>query len=400
MAEGGGFDETVPLLDHTDERNDDDKDITTGAFDPRSSSTPGRRERIPLRTTTMNRPPERGSHTAETSFIEGSGNLTREFQLQEAQNKIKYYFPEYNESIDLSINNRGKIIAKGPRGGDIEVFKSDKKSLLSTFINRFKTKLGFKREDFLDKQKKEKGKWEKYIADKQKISKDTSKDSSERALAERNIKKAKEEIAKIDYQINAVENQILGQETRIPEAPTLQEFQQHEAERQEREEEIREERQEQEEIANDENAPQDERQQARERVLELDQEINEIENEREEEIERLSLTNKLREKVKEIFKKYGFTVTAVLLAVGTTIGVILSSLSNGLKAVAKGVGDGLQTLGKKIAGILPGLLGSIVSFVFRAAGQVISFLGKNAWLLIVGVAVFLFEQVKKRSERR
>ena len=232
MAEGGGFGETDPLMEHTDDRNDEDDGDTTGTFDPGSASTPGRRERIPLRTTTMNRPPERGSHTAETSFIEGSGNLTREFQLQEAQNKIKYYFPEYNESIDLSINNRGKIIAKGPRGGDIEVFKSDKKSLLSTFINRFKTKLGLKREDILDKQKKEKGKWEKYIADQQKISKDTSKDSSERALAERNIKKAKEAIAKIDNRINDVENQILGQATRIPEAPTLQEFQQHEAERQ------------------------------------------------------------------------------------------------------------------------------------------------------------------------
>ena len=184
----------------------------------------------------------------------------------------------------------------------------------------------------------------------------------------------------------------------LGESIPLQEFQQHEAERQEREEEIRQERQEQDEIANDENAPQAERQQARERVLELDQEINEIENEREEEIERLSLTDKLREKVKEIFKKYGFTAAAVLLAVGTTIGVILSSLTNGLKAVAKGVGNGLQTLGKKIAGILPGLLGAIVSFVFRAAGQVISFLGKNAWLLIVGVAVFLFERVTKRND--
>ena len=397
--EEGGFGEKDPLLKNTGDRNNDDDGDTTGPFQPGSSSTPGPGEQIPIRTTPMNRPPERGSHTAETSFIEGRGNLTREFQLQEAQKNIKYYFPDYNESIDLTVNARGKIVAKGPRGGDIEVFKADKKSLLSTFINRFKIKLGLKREDFLDKQKKEKGKWEKYIADKQKISKDTSKDSSERALAERNIKKAKEEIEKIDYRTNAVENQILGQETRIPEAPTLQEFQQHEAERQEREEEIRQKRQEQDKIANDENTPQAERQQARERVLELDQEINEIENEREEEIERLSLTDKLREKVKEIFKKYGFTVTAVLLAVGTTIGVILSSLSNGLKAVAKGVGDGLQTLGKKIAGILPGLLGAIVSFVFRAAGQVISFLGKNAWLLIVGVAVFLFEQVKKRSER-
>lgn len=69
----------------------------------------------------------------------------------------------------------------------------------------------------------------------------------------------------------------------------------------------------------------------------------------------------------------------------------------GLKSVAIGIGNGLQTLGKKIAGILPGLLGAIVSFVFRAAGQVISFLGKNAWLLIVAVAVFLIERVTKRS---
>ena len=233
-AREGGYGETDPLLKDTDDRNDDD---TTGPFQPGSSSTPGPGEQIPMRTTTINRPPEHGSHTAETSFIEGRGNLTREFQLQEAQKKIKYYFPDYDEIVDLTVNDRGKIIAKGVLGGNIEVFKADK-SLLSTFINRFKTKLGLKREDFLDKQKKEKGKWEKYIADKQKNSKDTSKDSSERALAERNIKKAKEEIAKIDNRINDVENQILGQETRIPEAPTLQEFQQHEAERQKREEEI------------------------------------------------------------------------------------------------------------------------------------------------------------------
>ena len=260
------------------------------------------------------------------------------------------------------------------------------------------TTLSLQRDDFLDKQKKEKGKWGKYITDQQKNSKDTSKDSSERALAERNIKKAKEEIGKIDNRINVVEKQILGQETRIPEAPTLQEFQQHEAERQKREEEIRQERQEQDNNANDENRPQAERQQARERVDDFNQEINEIENERVEEIERLFLIDKLREMVKEIFKKYGFTVTAILLAVGTTISVILSSLLNGLKAVANDVGNGLQTLGKKIAGILPGLLGAIVSFVFRAAGQVISFLGKNAWLLIVGVAVLLIERVTKRHD--
>ncbi|KAL9957964.1 hypothetical protein ACROYT_G027232 [Oculina patagonica] len=287
-------------MEHTedrDDRNDNDDSDTTGPFQPGGASTPGPSEQIPMRTTTMNRPHERGSHTAETSFIEGRGNLTREFQIQEAHKTIKYYFPEYDESLDLTINNRGKIVAKGPKGGDIEIFKADGKSLLSAFINRFKTKLGLPRDDFLDKQKKQKGKLEKYISDQQKISKDTSKDSSERALAERNIKKKKEEIEKINNRINVVENQILGQETRIPEAPTLQEFQQHEAERLEREDEIRQERHKQEDIANDENRPQAERQQARERVDDLNQEINEIENEREEEIERLSLTDKLREKM-------------------------------------------------------------------------------------------------------
>ncbi|KAL9959880.1 hypothetical protein ACROYT_G033250 [Oculina patagonica] len=287
-------------MEHTDDRNDrndnDDGD-TTGPFQPGGSSTPGPSEHIPMRTTTMNRPPERVSHTAETSFIEGRGNLTREFQIQEAHKTIKYYFPEYDESLDLTINNRGKIVAKGPKGGDIEIFKADGKTLLSAFINRFKTKLGLPREDFFHQRNKEIKDWEKYISDQQKISKDTSKDSSERALAERNIKKAKEDIRKINNRINDVKNQKLEQETRIPEAPTLQEFQQHETERQERQQQIQLQIEQEEVIAKDENRPAAERQQARERADALNQEINEIENEREEEIERLSLTDKFREKM-------------------------------------------------------------------------------------------------------
>ena len=104
----------------------------------------------------------------------------------------------------------------------------------------------------------------------------------------------------------------------------------------------------------------------------------------------------LRERIKEIFKKYGFTVTAVLLAVGTTIGVAVSSLTNGLKSVAKGVGNGLQALGKKIGSILPGPLGAIVSFVFRTAGKVISLLGEHAWLLLLAAAAFLIVKTIKR----
>ena len=148
-----------------------------------------------------------------------------------------------------------------------------------------------------------------------------------------------------------------------------------------------------EEIANDENEQPSVRERAREKIAEKLEQIDALENERDELEERLSL----REKVKNIFKKYGFTVTAVFLAVGTVIGVIVDSLTKGLKSVATGVGNGLKELGKKIAGILPGLIGAFVSFIFKTAGSVISFLGKNAWLLILGVAVFMVERFQKKN---
>ena len=149
--------------------------------------------------------------------------------------------------------------------------------------------------------------------------------------------------------------------------------------------------QEDDEIVNNENEQPSVRERARERITEKREQIDALENERDELEERLSL----REKVKNIFKKYGFTTAAVFLAVGTTIGVIINSLTKGLKTVATGIGNGLKELGKKIAQILPGLIGSIVSFIFKTAGSVISFLGKNAWLLILGVVAFMVERLKK-----
>ena len=148
-----------------------------------------------------------------------------------------------------------------------------------------------------------------------------------------------------------------------------------------------------EEIANNENEQPSVRERTREKIAEKLEQINALENERDE-LEGGGGGVALREKVKNIFKKYGFTTAAVCLAVGTVIGVILDSLTKGLKSVATGVGNGLKDLGKKIAGILPGFIGAIVSFIFKTAGSVVSFLGKNAWLLILGVAVFIVERLK------
>ena len=105
----------------------------------------------------------------------------------------------------------------------------------------------------------------------------------------------------------------------------------------------------------------------------------------------------LRERVRNIFKKYGFTVSAVVLAVGKMIGVIVSVLSKGLTSVFEGVGNGFKTLRSKIAGILPGLIGSIVGFIFKTAEYVISFLSKNAWILVMRVVMIMAERFQKNK---
>ena len=121
--------------------------------------------------------------------------------------------------------------------------------------------------------------------------------------------------------------------------------------------------------------------------------INEKEQENAVIEERLTL----RQRIKEIFKKYGFTAFAVMTAIGTVIGVIIANLKAGLTKVAKGVGNGLKELGAKLGEILPGMVGAIASFIFRTAGEVIGFLAKNAWLLVVGLVLLAVEQFKNKK---
>ena len=104
----------------------------------------------------------------------------------------------------------------------------------------------------------------------------------------------------------------------------------------------------------------------------------------------------LKERIKEIFKKYGLTAFFVLAAVGAIIGVIVSNLKNGLATLGRGLGNGLKAIGKKLGQILPGMVGAIASFIFRTAGEAIGFLGKHAWLLFVAVVMFAVEQFKKK----
>ena len=129
-------------------------------------------------------------------------------------------------------------------------------------------------------------------------------------------------------------------------------------------------------------------------IGEREEEIANLEGKNERIQERMSL----RDRVKVIFKKYGFTVFAVMSAVGVVIGVIVSNLSKGLSRLGKGVGDGLKTLGKKLGELLPGMVGAIVSFLFKTAGEAISFLGKHAWLLIMAIVLWFIEELKRKRK--
>ena len=93
-------------------------------------------------------------------------------------------------------------------------------------------------------------------------------------------------------------------------------------------------------------------------------------------------------KIKAIFKKYGFTITAVISAVTVVISVLVSNLKKGLTTLGKKIGAGLKDVGKKLGQILPGLVGAIASFIFKTAGEAIGFLAKNTYLLILAVVIY------------
>ena len=147
------------------------------------------------------------------------------------------------------------------------------------------------------------------------------------------------------------------------------------------------------EIINDENISPSEREAAEERVAERQEELARLETQ----IEERERAMPLRERIKEIFKKDGVTVTAIFnIAAGVTIGAVIGAITNSLKSTGKALGNGLKEIGKKTASLLTGLLGSIVSFLFKAAGQVIGFLAEHTWLLIWAVVAFLMETYSKK----
>ena len=164
-------------------------------------------------------------------------------------------------------------------------------------------------------------------------------------------------------------------------------------------------------VANDENEQPSVRERAREKITENTEKRTQLEKERERIVEKVpfrqrakAIFKSLREKIKELFKKHGFTLATVVTAVGITIRALYkilqdgaSSATNGIKGVTKKVGDGLKELGKKIGSILPAWWARSLALCFARPARLSLFLAKNVWLLILFVAAFLIEKLTKKK---
>ena len=136
-----------------------------------------------------------------------------------------------------------------------------------------------------------------------------------------------------------------------------------------------------------------EKEAARERIEERIEEIARLQTQIAEREEAMPL----RERVKEILKKNGVTVTAIFIAAGVTIGAVINAITKGLKATGKAMAGGLKEIAAKLGSLLPGLIGQVARFLFNTAAKAVGFLAEHTWLLILAAVAFIFEKyIKKR----
>ena len=136
----------------------------------------------------------------------------------------------------------------------------------------------------------------------------------------------------------------------------------------------------------DENTSPSERAAAEARLSENEAELDRINTE----IEVRERERPLLERVKDIFKKYGWTLQAIFVAVGVILSVIALTVKKGTKVISQKLNNVKQE---------PGFIGSIVNFIFKAAGQVFAFLSEHTWLIILVVVAFFMEKLLKRRRR-
>ena len=456
MAEGG-YDPTTenetPWEDHGIDHDDDDDDEvnTTQPFQPGASSTPYHEgeahemanmgeegEGIPLL-----------PKYDDFVYTEDKETLVNRFKEFIKRKAPKVDFKRIVIGLGKKSDNQGKAVAFGPKGGETVIFKQDG-NFTASFLKQYSGALGPSAEKIIvedqmtlrdtqqrvteaqqlearlntqvEKQEQEAQERQRLETQLEQINQridnmvneggtemerkmETDRLKRESAKLKRDIdaakklekgyaqtvkerNKAAKDVAKLQRQY---ETQRQKRDTIEAELNTTKPLDELEREQEELKHKIEEDRL----IMNDKDATPQQRMAAGMRFSENTDELARLDpqiQEREQELP-------LRERVKNIFKKYGWTLQAVALAVGIVLSALALAATNGLKAGTKAIGNGLEAIGKKLGSLLPGLIGSIVSYIFKAAGSVLSFLGEHAWLLILAVVAFFMERLLKRKRK-
>ena len=445
-----------------DDDDDDDIDLskydihgnpidpeTTQPFEPGGASTPAGGESIPM-TTRTSLPQERGPRTEETSF---GGELTERFAWQEIrdvfemadESKLKARWKTAPRSggaiLEVSMRKKDKwypLLTKS-RGAVAKSFNESLPKEIQTALGKSLTEqfddtntaLQEKQNELAEKQKQLEQD-EQRAAESQKLRREMNaltnqirdKDARIRELEDTHggsidteaIQRLKDEkrtlegekrskdkeLAQLRKQYDTIRTEVdklrrekRELETRKNELAAKKDALKPLDELKQRAEELNQNITEDIRLIEDENTSPSERETARERLAVRNEELEMVN----EEIEARERQRPLLERVKDIFKKYGWTLQAVALAVGIVLSALALAATNGLKAGTQAIGNGLKTIGQKLGSLLPGLIGSIVSYIFKAAGSVLSFLGEHAWLLILAVVAFFIERMLKRRRR-
>ena len=427
-AEGGefGYDDKGldDKIDNDDEqevnRTSDDKQEAniTQPFDPTRASTPYHDwEKYEMQ-------PMEQSGLPDTSYEE-SPLLGAQAQTQRSWDALTRFFPDAS-SIDLEANysKTGRLQVKMAGFGKkaYELFTKDRsgfQQLNPKLTKEIKQSLGRRAEQIIEEDRntaaQQRQRWEeaeKQLAEADKIAAEREKEAQEIQDLEEELKKTQ---AKIDAR-QEEQGSNLESEAELRRLKQLKKNHKTELENKKKEladrekkakEKADQERKELYEIERKNNAMEERLNEAKrldelneeDRAIINDPDASEVDKEAaEKRIEaRLEGTLPLRERVREIFKKYGITVTAIFLAAGVTIGAVVGAITNALKSMGNQLANGLKAVGAKAAAALPGLIGSIVSFLFKTTGQAISYLAEHTWLLILAVVAFIFEKyIKKR----
>ena len=457
MDEGGEFTNRNPIIDHDiDNDGDEEQEInTTGRFQPGAASTPYRSgEQIQMQTMQQEHSGLPDNSYAETPLLgDFLHSEEKNRNVEKARNYIKWRFPK----VDLNKlgpigfgkkqSTQADIVSYGPKGGETPIFKKDGSGFLKSFTDKFKTTLGPSAEQIIAEDRDTIQEQRQRLAAAEAQQREAEKIAAEREQELREMENLRQQTERTQARIDTLQDEHgsnLESEAELRRLKQLKKNHQIEFENKKKEVAALEKQAKNKQKAEDkvarERAKLDEIVEKRNRIEErlnstkpLD-DLNDKEaelrqqnaedqaiidatdtspsdkqaaearvEERNEEIARLrpqiaerEEAMPLRERIKEIFKKHGVTVTAIFIAAGVTIGAVISSITKGLKATGKAMANGLKEIASKLGSMLPGLIGQVASFLFNTAAKAVGFLAEHTWLIILAVVAFLFEKYIKK----